>query len=82
MSVKTMVSAPRSFMEHARSMFSVSRGAWGVPLERPRLASWRVVMDILGVFYGFAFRLKWSSRESYKIRFGAKQGPGTPPESL
>ena len=33
---------------------------WGVPLERPRLAPWQIMMDTATVFDGFAFRLERS----------------------
>ena len=37
-------------MGQSGTVFSVFVGARGVPLERPRLASWQMVMDILDVF--------------------------------
>ena len=47
-------------MEHSGSVFSVFIGAWGVPLERPRLVSWQIMMEIPDFFDGFAFRLERS----------------------
>ena len=72
-------------MEHSGSVFSVFVGAGGVPLERPRLASWQMMMDILDVFLTVLFRLERFRRRPRgreKVRVGAKQGPGTPPESV
>ena len=48
-SLATMVFAPQSSMERSGRVFSVLIGACGGPSERPELAPWQIMNDILDV---------------------------------